>query len=159
MKKKILVTNIFYAALFVILVAIDQTTKHLAVSRLMKGDIVVIPGILTLHYLENPGAAWGILQNAFWLFYLITAVVLAVMIYFYGKIPFERHYLYFRFSIILLAAGAIGNFIDRAIQHYVVDFIYFECINFPVFNVADTFVCIAAILLMHCLLFYYKDEK
>ncbi len=158
MKKTILFTNIIYAALFVALTGVDRFTKQLAVSHLMKGDITVIPGVLSLHYLENRGAAWGIFQNAFWLFYVVTFIVLAIMAYFYGKMPFERKYLYLRFAVILLAAGAIGNFIDRAVWHYVVDFIYFECINFPVFNVADCFVCIAAALLIHCLLFYYKDE-
>ena len=64
-----------------------------------------------------------------------------------------------RFTIILLSSGAIGNFIDRACWHYVVDFIYVEAINFPVFNVADCYVCIAAALLIHSFLFYYKEEE
>jgi len=57
-----------------------------------------------------------------------------------------------------LAAGAIGNFIDRMMWHYVVDFLYIKAINFPVFNVADCYVCVAAVLLIYCLLFRYKEE-
>jgi signal peptidase II len=158
MKSKYVKVNLVFAALFIVFLLLDRITKKLAVMYLMKGDITLIPNVLKLHYLENSGAAWGIFQNAFWLFYVITLLVVAVMVYIYGKIPFERRFYYFRFVIILLSAGAIGNFIDRACWHYVVDFIYFECINFPVFNLADCYVCIAAVLLLHCMLFYYKDE-
>lgn len=159
MNKKIVSTNLIYAALFIVLIAVDRFTKKFAVNHLMESDMDVIPNVLSLHYLENRGAAWGILQNAFWLFLLITIVVVGIMIFLYARIPFEKHYLYLRFTIILLTAGAIGNFIDRAFWHYVVDFIYFKWINFPVFNVADIYVCVSAFLLIHCLLFIYKDEE
>lgn len=148
-----------YAALFILLIAADRITKNLAVSYLMEGDKSIIPHILTLHYLENSGAAWGVLQNAFILFFIITIVVLGVMVVLYAHIPFEKHYTLLRFSVILLSAGAIGNFIDRAVWHYVVDFIYLECIKFPVFNVADCYVCISAVLLIYCLVFKYKDDN
>jgi signal peptidase II len=130
----------------------------MAVSHLIKKDIVLIPKILSLHYLENKGAAWGIFQNAFWLFFIITILVVAFMVVFYARIPMMKSYYLLRFTVILLSAGAIGNFIDRAIWHYVVDFIYFEPINFPVFNVADCYVCISAALLVYCLIFKYKDD-
>lgn len=159
MNKKFISTNLLFSALFIVLIAIDRFTKKFAVNHLMEGDIEIIPDVLSLHYLENRGAAWGIFQNAFWLFFLITIVVVGIMLFLYARIPFEKHFLYLRFTIILLTAGAIGNFIDRAVWHYVVDFIYFKWINFPVFNVADIYVCISALLLIHCLLFIYKDEK
>lgn len=157
--KKFLLTNLVFAAIFILFLLLDRFTKRWAGLVLMKGDINLIPGILSFHYLENRGAAWGILQNAFWLFFIITIIVVAAMIYFYAKIPFTRRYWYLRFTIILLTSGAIGNFIDRACQQYVVDFIFIEAINFPVFNVADCYVCIAAALLLHSFLFYYKDEE
>lgn len=159
MNKKFITTNLIFSALFIVFIAIDRFTKKMAINDLMKGDIELIPNILSLHYLENRGAAWGIFQNAFWLFFPITIIVVAIMIFLYVRIPFERHYLYLRFTIIMLTAGALGNFIDRAVWHYVVDFIYFKCINFPVFNVADIYVCVSAFLLIHCLLFIYKDEE
>ncbi|MCH5252130.1 MAG: signal peptidase II [Lachnospiraceae bacterium] len=158
MNRKVFITNIVYSALFIVLVAADRITKKLATIHLIKGDIELIPDVLSLHYLENRGAAWGLFQNAFWLFFIITLIVIFVMVIFYARIPFERKYLLLRFSLIVLSAGAVGNFIDRAVWHYVVDFIYFKWINFPVFNVADCFVCIAAFLLLYCLLFRYKDE-
>lgn len=145
--------------MFILLLLLDRISKKWAALTLQKADIDLIPDILTLHYLENRGAAWGILQNAFWLFFLITIVVVGVMVYFYARIPFTRRYWYLRSIIILLSSGAIGNFIDRACWHYVVDFIYVEAINFPVFNVADCYVCIAAALLIHSFLFYYKEEE
>ena len=159
MNKKFLVTNLVFSAMFILFLRLDRMTKRWAAATLPKGDIDIIPDILTLHYLENRGAAWGIFQNAFWLFFIITIVVVGVMVYFYARIPFTRRYWYLRFTIILLSSGAIGNFIDRACWHYVVDFIYVEAINFPVFNVADCYVCIAAALLIHSFLFYYKEEE
>ncbi len=157
--KRIFYTNFVFSLLFILLVVADRFTKNLAVRHLMKGDVVLIPNVLSLHYLENRGAAWGIFQNAFWLFVIIAVAVTALMTVLYVRMPFERHYWYMRFTIILLLAGAIGNFIDRILQHYVVDFIYFECIHFPVFNVADCYVCISAVLLVYGILFYYKDEE
>ena len=159
MNKKFLVTNLEFSTIFILFLLLDRITKKWAAVTLPKGDIDIIPDILTLHYLENRGAAWGIFQNAFWLFFIITIVVVGVMVYFYARIPFTRRYWYLRFTIILLSSGAIGNFIDRACWHYVVDFIYVEAINFPVFNVADCYVCIAAALLIHSFLFYYKEEE
>lgn len=157
-KKKYIVLNLFFSFIFVLLVAFDRITKNLAIQNLRGNEIELIPNIFSFHYLENPGAAWGMLPNAIWLFALITIVVLGAMVYFYGKIPFERKYFLLRFTIILLASGAIGNFIDRMLWHYVVDFLYLKCIHFPIFNVADCYVCIAAVLLLYCLLFRYKEE-
>ena len=156
--RKYVVTNILFSLFFVLLIAFDRISKNLAIQNLRGNEIELIPGVFSFHYLENPGAAWGMLPNAIWLFALITIIVIGAMIYFYGKIPFERKYILLRFTIIMLASGAIGNFIDRMIWHYVVDFLYFKYIHFPVFNVADCYVCIAAVLLMYCLLFRYKEE-
>lgn len=157
--KNIVVTNLVFSAMFILLLFLDRVTKNWAARTLMKGDLKLIPDILSLHYLENRGAAWGIFQNAFWLFFIITILVVGVMVFFYARVPFTRRYWYIRFTIIFLSAGAIGNFIDRAFWHYVVDFIYVEAINFPVFNVADCYVCISAVLLIHSFLFYYKEEE
>lgn len=158
MSKKIVVTNLIYTGVFILLIAFDRLTKQLAVEHLMKQEIEIIPNVFSLHYLENRGAAWGLFQNALWLFIIITIIVLVAMLYFYCRLPFEKRYHLLRVSIIILSAGAIGNFIDRIIWHYVVDFLYFKLIDFPVFNVADCYVCIAAVLILYCLLFKYKDE-
>lgn len=158
MNKTVIKTNLIFSAVFILFIAIDRICKELAVTYLMKEEIELIPGILSLHYLENRGAAWGILENAFALFLIITILVLIAMLLFYVRLPFTKRYRLLRFTIIMMSAGAVGNFIDRICWRYVVDFIYLKCINFPVFNVADCFVCVAAVLLIYCLLFYYKDD-
>ena len=153
-------THVVFSALFILLLILDRVTKQWAASNLMSGDVTVWDGVLRFHYLENRGAAWGLFENLFWLFYIITALAVVVMAYFYARIPFGKKYLFLRFLLVLLCAGAVGNFIDRAWYRYVIDFIYLEFINFPVFNVADIYVTLSIILLVICLLFVYgKDEK
>ena len=74
--------------------------------------------------------------------------------------PNDKKYNWLRFSLILIVAGAIGNFIDRVFRGgYVVDFLYFKLINFPVFNVADCYVVVGTILLAILLLFVYKNDS
>lgn len=158
MKKRFVLANMLYAGIFILLLTIDRITKQMAIRYVMKQEIELIPDILSLHYLENRGAAWGWFQNATWLFVLVTIVVIAAMVYFYSHIPMEKKYSLLRVSIIILSAGAVGNFIDRIMWRYVVDFIYVKWINFPVFNVADCYVCISAVMLLYCLLVKYKDE-
>ena len=85
-------------------------------------------------------------------------IILALIIYLYVRIPFKRKFRVLRILMVLIAAGAVGNFIDRVTQHYVVDFFYFEWINFPVFNVADIYVTCATILLVLVILFRFRDE-
>lgn len=91
--------------------------------------------------------------------YYFTVIVLILIIYFYlMRIPSEKHFGLLNGIAILFFAGAIGNFIDRVTQRYVVDFFYFRLINFPVFNVADIYVTVAAVLLILCLLFYKEED-
>ncbi len=151
-------TNIIFFIMFVLLTFIDQMSKSAAAHFLTDKDIHLIPGVLELHYLENKGAAWGILQNRTWLLISITGIVLIALVVIYYRLPAVRKFSLLRFCLVLLAAGAVGNVIDRIINHYVIDFIYFSLIDFPVFNFADCFVCISAILILYCILFKYKDE-
>lgn len=151
-------TNIMYFIMFVLLTFIDQWSKLAAFRYLQGQSITLIPNVLELRYLENKGAAWGIMQNQTGLLLAITAVVLVVIGYAFYRIPSTKHFGLFRFCLVLLSAGALGNFIDRIFHHYVVDFIYFSLIDFPVFNFADCLVCISAVMILYCLLFKYKDE-
>ena len=153
-------THVVFSALFILLLILDRVTKQWAQSHLMSGDITVWDGVLKLHYLENSGAAWGLFENLFWVFYIVTAVAVFIMAYLYARIPFEKKYVFLRILLVVLCAGAVGNFIDRAWYQYVIDFIYLEFINFPVFNVADIYVTVSVILLVISLFFIYnKDEK
>ena len=135
--------------LLAILIAVDHLTKHLAVVYL-KGQppIVLIKDTLELHYLENHGAAFGMLQNQQWLFAVLTVVFLVIAVWFFRKVPKTKKYLPLSVCVTFLVAGAIGNFIDRVVNKYVVDFIYFSGINFPIFNVADICVSLSVILLV-----------
>lgn len=144
----------------VILIFLDQFTKYLAVQHLKdQMPVVLWKNVLELSYLENRGAAFGIFQGKQWPLIIFTVIVLILIIYFYlMRIPSEKHFGLLNGIAILFFAGAIGNFIDRVTQRYVVDFFYFRLINFPVFNVADIYVTVAAVLLILCLLFYKEED-
>lgn len=152
--------SIVYSLILVgLLVLLDQWTKHLAVSHLMnKSDIILIPNVLQLHYLENTGAAFSMLEGKQTFFAVATPILLFLLLIILFRMPREKKYLYLDYIIVLVVAGAIGNHIDRVINNYVVDFIYFSLINFPVFNIADCYVTVSMILLLILILFYYKDE-
>ena len=152
--------NLIGAALALVLIGLDQWTKVLAVKHLMGQEPIVIwNGVFELHYLENRGAAFGILQGQKVVFLICTAAVLAILAFYYNRMPVEKRYLPMRNVGILLGAGAVGNLIDRMMQSYVVDFLYFKLIDFPIFNVADCYVTVGAILLAILILFVYKDEE
>lgn len=161
MKKKINPAFSFIVGIisFVILILFDRVTKQWAVFRLKDQDpIVLIPDVFQFYYLENHGAAFGIMQGRQFVFAIIAIVILAVIVYVYIRLPLTRKYRIIRILTVMISAGAIGNFTDRVTQHYVVDFFYFNLINFPVFNVADIYVTCATILLVLIVLFKYKDE-
>ena len=142
-------------------VLLDQMTKYLAVVYL-KGQeaISLIPGVLELRYLENRGAAFGILQGGKVIFLIITPIVLLVAAYVLVRMPDGGKYGILHFLLDCIIIGAVGNLIDRIRLDYVVDFIYIRLIDFPIFNVADMFVSIATIVGAVLLLFghSYRDE-
>lgn len=146
--------------LSVILIVIDQVTKLMAIHGLMNQQpFVILDGIFELHYLENRGAAFGILQGKKAFFIIFTILVLAFIAYIYLKrIPNEKKFRMLDGICILFFAGALGNFIDRVFRNYVVDFFYFKLIDFPIFNVADIYVTVAAFAMIILGLFYYKED-
>lgn len=156
LKKKLL---IFFDLLCIAaLVALDQYTKYLAVIRLKdKPAFNLINGVLELNYLENKGAAFGMLQNQKAFFIFVAVVILGVIGYVLLKTPDGKKYRILHLLLSLIAAGAIGNMIDRIRLDYVVDFIYFVLINFPIFNVADIYVTVSTAVLVFLLLFVYKE--
>lgn len=147
--------------LFLILVPcvfLDQLTKYLTRKFISVKSIVIIKNVLVLEYLENRGAAWGSFQNMRAAFIVLTVLLSALILYAYRKLPEERRMKPIGYLLVFILAGAIGNFIDRVLFGYVTDFIYFQLINFPVFNVADIYVTCSTIILAVLVLFYYKDE-
>ena len=152
----VMILNVVIAAL---LVFVDQISKIGAIAFLKdKPDFVLIKGVLQFHYLENTGAAFSLLEGKQLLFAITTPILVILMFYLLFKLPKTSKFLVLNYIIVFLIAGAIGNYIDRVLNHYVVDFIYFSLINFPVFNVADIYVTVSVILLFILVLVYYKDE-
>ena len=143
-----------------ILTLLDQWTKSLAVRHLMnQKPVVLIPDVFQLYYSENRGAAFGMLQGGQTFFMVVTLAVLGAVAYSLWRIPLKKRFAPLAFCLLRLASGAAGNMIDRALQGYVVDFLYFSLINFPIFNVADCYVTTGAFLLVFLLFFYYKEEE
>lgn len=141
-------------------VFIDQITKYLAVLYLKgKPAKVIIDGVFELQYLENRGAAFGMMQNMQYVFVAGAVVICIIILYLYIRMPYTFRYLPLRICAVLLCAGAIGNMIDRIRLNYVIDFFYFSLIDFPIFNVADCYVVIACIAFALLILFYYRDEN
>lgn len=144
------------------LVLADQYTKILAVTHLKdKAPFVIWDGVFELLYSENRGAAFGMLQGQQGFFFVIGLVVLAGAVYVMWKMPGWKasRYHALKLCVILITAGALGNMVDRVSQGFVVDFLYFKLINFPIFNVADIYVTVAAAALFLLICFYYKDEE
>lgn len=141
------------------LILADQLTKYFVVLYLKgRAAVPVIPNVFEFLYVENTGAAFGIFRNSRIGFIIVSCVLLFIILYLFIRTPAQKR---FRPLIVLftfLAAGAAGNLIDRIRQGYVVDFIYFKPIDFPVFNVADCYITVSAIVLVLMLLFYYRDQ-
>lgn len=141
------------------LLAFDQFTKYLVVANLKEdGPFQLIPKVFQFRYHENDGAVWGILSGKIPFLVVLTTIIMGLLVYVYFKIPMGKRYDLMRIILIFISAGAIGNFIDRIVRGYVVDFLYFELIDFPIFNVADCYITISSVLLIILSIFYYKDE-
>lgn len=141
------------------LFGLDQWSKYAAVKHLKDQMPVTFFGDrFELFYLENHGAAWGILSGKTSLLIAVTVIVLVVLCILYDRIPLDNHYLLLKTCIILIASGAIGNMLDRGLHQYVIDFLYVKMIDFPVFNVADIYVTVGAFLLAFAIIFFYEDK-
>ncbi len=142
------------------LIIFDQLTKYLAFVYLKPAaQLRLIPEIFHFSYVENEGAAFGMMQGGRWIFIVLTSIVIGIIIFYYTRLPKGKIYSWIRFSLILIVAGALGNFIDRLLNGYVIDFFYFVPINFPVFNMADVYVVCGSILLGVLIIFFLKDNK
>ncbi len=145
--------------IILLLIALDQLSKLMVLRHLTGGgEVEIIPGFFRLLYVENRGAAFGILQEGRPLFIVITIAVIGFLLYaIYRKREEVKGPL--RVALVLILAGAVGNFIDRLRLHFVVDFLSFRFFghDFAVFNLADSFIVVGTILLMIYVLF--GDEK
>lgn len=159
MKKRKAILLIIDLAMMALFTYLDQFTKYLAVVHLKDHPSVpIIKNVLALQYLENRGAAFGMLQNQKIFFIFIEVLILLVIAFVLIKVPADKKYTLVNVILVLVASGAIGNMIDRVAQDYVVDFIYFELIDFPIFNLADIYVTCATAVFVIVVLFFYKEE-
>ena len=138
----------------VCLITLDQLSKIWAVGALSQGnDILLWKNVFHLAYIENKGAAFGMLQGKQWFLIGMTIIVLIGMFFYLTKLPRTKVGNWSRFSFILIISGAIGNLIDRVLLNYVRDFLYFRLIDFPVFNLADIFVVVGVMILLVVIIF------
>ena len=144
---------------FLSLLYVDYFSKVRVRDNMQIGDSIdLIPGVLEICYFENTGAVWGILKGQSFFLLITTAIIMAICIYVFIKVPADRKYAAFHIALTLVLIGAVGNMIDRCIKQSVTDFIYVSLINFPIFNVADICVVVGVFLLMFLFLFVYKDS-
>lgn len=161
-KKRSAAEYILYSVIIVAGILLDQLTKLLSTLFLTKVDTVpIIKDVIHLTYLENRGAAFGMLSDHRYVFMIIsTVMIIGLSLYLY--LGFAENKLY-AISCAMIISGGIGNMIDRIALGYVVDFIDFRLINFAIFNGADSFVCVGAGLLVLTLVIdivkEYKAEK
>lgn len=151
---------IISAITVIVLVLLDQITKWQALTKLKPiKNIVVIKGFLDFTFVENRGAAFGILSGRRVFFILLTVVVVVGIIYSFYKLPKTKEYNWLKCGLVLVLSGAVGNVIDRAVRGYVVDFLEVTFIKWPVFNLADIYVVIGACFILFLSLFVIKEEE
>ena len=153
---------LFMAVFAAVIVALDQYTKYLTVANIGLGELKpALEGLFSFTYVQNTGAAWSSFQGQQWLFALIFAVFAGFIIW-----EFPKKRMGFRtverWCIVAVFAGGLGNMIDRMRLGYVVDMIHLDFMDFPVFNVADSFICCGCFALIILLFFnkeFWKEEK
>ena len=139
-------------SLVIIVVGIvaDQIFKNWIVDNIQLGDTEKIwPNVLSLTYIKNDGAAWSSFSGQQWFFLVLTPIVLVVALWFLWKKMAQNWYF---IGLTLIIAGALGNFIDRIRQGFVVDMFQTEFINFPIFNIADILLSVGFVLLFIAIL-------
>ena len=124
-------------------IGLDQLTKWLSVVYLQgEPSFPLWREVLHFTYVENRGMAFGMLANHRWVFMVFSTVsIIALLIYLFRFRPESR---WMQVSMAMIIGGGIGNMIDRIFLGYVIDFIDFTLIDFAVFNIADSFVCVGA---------------
>lgn len=151
--------RIKHLILFLLIVGADQAAKlWIRLNVMNKEPLIIIPKVLNLQYHENTGAVWGIMSGKVQFLSIFTFFILIVILFVYFKIPQNKKFNALKIICICIIGGAVGNLIDRVVLGHVVDYIYFEIINFPLFNIADSFLTVSCILLFILSFTYYKDE-
>ncbi|MCO4591997.1 lipoprotein signal peptidase [Streptococcus infantarius subsp. infantarius] len=147
--------KLYFPLAAVILILLDQLSKQWIVNHIPLNAIrKCVPGIFSLTYLRNYGAAFSILQNQQWFFTVITLAVVGAACYYFIK-NINGNF-WFLFGLLLIISGGIGNFIDRLRLGYVVDMVHLDFMNFAIFNVADSYLTVGVVILFIAL---WKEEE
>jgi len=146
-----------YYIIIILLVGIDQAIKYaIRANMTLRETIPIIEGVFHLTYIQNTGAAFGILQGqTAFLIALPAVLVVAILIYLHKKT--NGSHVTLPLSLALICGGGIGNLIDRVAFGAVIDFIDFRI--FPIFNAADIFVCVGCGLLILHMIFFDKPKS
>ena len=148
---------LLYLILSILFVIADQVVKMWILNNFsLHEGMEFIKGIVSILYVRNTGAAWGMFEGKMFFFYLITAVAVGTLLYLMFKEKGKSKLLLTAYSLIL--AGAVGNFIDRIRLGYVVDMFKFEFIDFPIFNVADICLTFGVIFLFYYVIFKEQSK-
>lgn len=158
MKAKSLVTLL---AGLVITVGLDQLIKYWVVNTLEVGEEIDLLPFLSLYHARNPGIAFSMLSSVSdWGLIALTLCIICFVIWLWKNAGPEKSLS--RFGFLLVIGGAIGNLIDRIRFHYVIDYISFHIngvFSFAIFNLADSFITVGAVLIVLDELLHWKREK
>lgn len=150
---------IAYSGIILLGVMLDLLSKWLVVKFLKPiDDYPLWDGVFHFNYHENRGAAFGMMQDSRWIFLSISSIaIVAMLIYLFSGMSKNK---LSNIAIAIIIAGGIGNMVDRLSLGYVIDFLYFKLIDFAIFNVADSFVCVGAgLLILSLILDIIKEER
>ncbi|WP_297281126.1 signal peptidase II [uncultured Anaerococcus sp.] len=145
-----------YIIMIILGFIIDRITKVYAINNFI--DNPYDGSLLNFTYLENRGAAFGILQDSRIFFIILTIVIVGYLLYYFIK-NYRTNMPILNLALAFIISGALGNFYDRLLNGYVVDFIEFAFVNFPIFNFADILVTVGSILVIIYLIFFEESEK
>lgn len=147
------------ALIIIFSVAADQISKYLVLQNIeMYEKVAVLPKVFHFTYIENKGAAFGMLSEHRWVFLIISSI--AILIFIIYLIKYKPQDVLLRASLSMVVGGGIGNMIDRCFRGSVVDFIEVEFVDFYVFNVADMFVCVGCgLMILYMILSEIKESK
>ncbi len=144
----------FYVLAIGLIVVFDQISKYFAMKYLTKIDTYpIIENVFHLTYRENTGAAFSMLRDRQTFLIIMTSIVVVILIIYLFKVMKNKSSIYLKLPLIFIIGGAIGNLIDRVRLNYVIDFLDFTLINYPVFNIADSFIVVGSIILAYGVIF------
>lgn len=164
MKNKRFILSIsLVCGIFAFILIFDILSKHFITQALPHvGDSMdVIPGFINFVYIQNTGAAWGMLAGRPVFLIIVSIIILAIYLWFYAirlKRLKNNSSITLAVSVGLIAGGCIGNLVDRIAFGYVRDFINFQFMDFPVFNVADIALTVGIIIMVIYFIFIYSKE-